>query len=268
MKILVVLLIFIFNLTSGQFRYMTGNDWNRLGFKNKIKESTATEQFFSKSDSARQYKRITHYSFNKKGKLIATKNYKSNFGNPPITVASREIVWNEKGFPTLIKESSGSSTFEYPKDSVVLITMVNNDKVVKTSKYIQNKNIETTYQIFYVKNDKELTAGIYEYDLKNRIVQSYDKITASDGSIQEIKISSVYNKKCGLFIRENFGEMVTKNVLNKNCHPVKTTQTIRNDSSFIYEFIYSYDNKGNWTERTTYLNGKKYAYSTRNLIYY
>lgn len=268
MKTLVVLLICIFNLSSGQFRYMTGNDWNRLGFTNKVKESTATEQFFSKSDSARQYKRITHYSFNKKGKLIATKNYKSNFGNPVITVASREIVWNEKGLPTLIKESSGTSTFEYPKDSVVVITMMNNDKVVKTSKYIQNKNLETTYQNFYNKNGKEQTTGIYQYDQQNRIVRSYDKITAPDGNIEEIRIYTVFNQKCYELIKENFGDMITENILNKNCDPVKTTQTLRQKALASYEFVYSYDKKRNWTERTTYLNGKKYAYSTRNLIYY
>lgn len=269
MRILILLLVCLFNLTFGQFRYITGNDWNRLGFNNKVKQSISTEQFFSKSDSTRQFKRSQDYYFSKKGKLISTTSYNSTFGNPPVKVYTKEIIWNKKGLPISLSESSSSfSTFEYPKDSVTVITLKNNNRIVQISKYIQNKNIETTYQNFYIKSDKEVTLGIYEYDQKNRIVQSYDKITASDGTIQEIKISSVYKKKCSLFIKENFGEMVTKNILNKNCHPIKTTQTIRNNSTSTYEFIYNYDKKGNWTERTTYLNGKKYAYSTRNLIYY
>ena len=269
MKILFILLVCLFNLTHAQFRYITGNDWKRLGFNDNVKKSISTEQFFSKTDSARQYKRSQHYSFNKKGKLISTKTYNSAFGKPALEVYTKEIVWNKKNLPISIIESSSTfSTFEYPKDSVVIITLKNNDGVVQISKYIQNKNVETTYQNFYTKNDKELTRGIYEYDQQNRIIRSYDKITASDGSIQEINISSIYTKKCGLFIKQIFGEMVTENVLNKNCDPIKTTQTIRNEASYIYEFIYSYDKKGNWTERTTYLNGKEYANSTRNLIYY
>ncbi|OWK74241.1 hypothetical protein CBW16_02170 [Flavobacteriaceae bacterium JJC] len=248
-----------------------GNDWERLNFESKVKEATITERFYSKSDSTRQYKRITYYSFDKNGGLIKTTNFTSNFGNPPIQRNWKEITRNNKGYSLKIETSdSGTSYFTYPKDSVVIITKKVGSDTVNISKYIEKKNIETLYQGTRGRKGSETTFGIYEYDKRNRILNSYDKITTHGIEPEIIKIKSTYTQKCVEFETEDFGNLHTKNTFDKNCNVIKRVQTFKNKPSakYVYEFTYQYDKKGNWTERTTFLNSKKYSLTTRQINYY
>lgn len=271
MKVIPLLFFCLSNLIYSQFRYLVGNDWERLNFQNKVKDVTMTEQFFSKSDSVRQYQRITFYSFDENGRLNKTTNSTSNFGNPPTLKYWREITRNNKGYPLKIETSgAGTSYFTYPKDSVIIITEKIGSDTVNVSKYIEKKDIETLYQGNKGKKTSESTFGIYEYDQRNRILNSYDKITASGTEPEIILIKSTYKGKCAEIETENFGNLDTKNTFDKNCNVIKTIQTFKNKPSakYVYEFIYEFDKKGNWTERTTFLNSKKYSLTSRKINYY
>ncbi|MEC5158656.1 hypothetical protein [Chryseobacterium sp. MP_3.2] len=271
MKILPILLLCVSNLVFSQFRYLASNDWIRLNLQDKVKSVKSTEQFFSKSDSARQYKRIEFNAFNNKGKIITDKRYRSNFGEDEILIHRKEISYNEKGVPILMEEFFSTNSFtlyEYPSDSVMLITEKNIDKITSTSKYIQKGNMEYPDQGYYLKEGTEIINGVYEYDKKNRIVNSSEKIIASDGNIDKVQIQSTYDNKCFAFSKQNFGNLVTENRFNKKCDPVKTTQNLGGDPKYEYDFTYIYDEKGNWKQRTTFLNQKKYSLATRTLIYY
>ncbi len=270
-KVFPLFFLCLSGLAYSQFRYFLGNDWERLNFINRVKDATMTEQFYSKSDSTRQYKRITFYSFDNNGRLIKTTNSTSNFGNPPTQRDWKEITRNKKGYPLKIETSGGgNSYFTYPKDSVIIITKTIGSDTVNVSKYIEKKNIETLYQGLKGRKGSESTFGIYEYDKRNRILNSFDKITTHGIEPEIIKIKSTYTQKCVEFETEDFGNLYTKHNFDKNCNVIKKVQIFKNNPSaeYVYDFTYQFDKNGNWTERTIFLNSKKYSLTTRQINYY
>lgn len=260
-KFLFVCLTFLFLSISAQYSYQYGHDSTRLNLKNGVYKVTETAEFTGREN----YKRISKFTFNKKGNLTDIEYLNSKDDDKPKHMSFKKIAYDRFDRPISMEELKARTTFKYAHDTVII--QKDADSFIEKSTYTKLKNKEYLVSELSIDNEKEITKGEFIYDSKYRIIESTE-IIFSKGKTDTVKIKSEYYENCHYPKQQTIHNLTTSNILNNKCDIVESTAHFSNGNTHKSVFTYKYDKKDNWIERTELVNGKVSSFSTRIIEYY
>lgn len=157
-------------------------------------------------------------------------------------------------------------------------TYAQNDTMIKNIKYEYSLNKQILKKISYSSESRNEIASIeeFKYDEKGRKVETIYRSFNPEHS-SNIKFITKYNPNDRIELIKKFeNDIITQETyFDKNYNPTKQIKYVDGIASVTNEFVYQFDEIGNWTEKSSYQSrtsgdGKKVAVSVefREIEYY
>ncbi len=225
-----------------------------------------------KNSSDLKQKYAVKYSFDTNGNLVSIENYGDD-----TTIISKEIYKYKMGklSNTTLFNAVGNAgkTTQYEHDDtgkMVSLKKYNNQgKLQYQIKYIYNQKGQLTTQQKLIPSINHTIKETFKYDNQNNLIEKSK--TARIGTTRE---TFEYNSKKLQTKKSAYnamGELFSIIAYKYNTHNDKISleKFDANKTLNYYEkYDYTYDHKGNWTQRTSYKKGKKVSVENRTIVYF